>query len=278
MPILYHGSPHRFDSFSTDHIGRGEGFQTFGWGLYFASREEIADWYRAKLSPVPTFRYKNLVYDRKQTERFRWFGMTRNGLDLGDAISSTVKKIIQYHPRRDDLEKIESGWGYWLVQYMIGRILDGTEDTKSIGDSFVPEHLYDDERDDYELFLSIVVRECSKIVRDFPTQKGFVYEIEIPDSHFADWDKTGTAQNSAVRYALDKIDPDLDLTKPFAQLYQQISKKFASDKAASLALHHWGVSGIQYANGATRNSHDEQDHNYVIFSASSITIRKSKAY
>src|SRR5690606_6130189 len=32
----FHGSPHRFDRFSLQHIGTGEGAQAFGWGLYFA--------------------------------------------------------------------------------------------------------------------------------------------------------------------------------------------------------------------------------------------------
>jgi len=46
----YHGSPHEFDQFSLDAIGTGEGAQAFGWGLYFASRREIAEWYRDALS------------------------------------------------------------------------------------------------------------------------------------------------------------------------------------------------------------------------------------
>lgn len=32
----YHGTPHRFDEFSLDAIGTGEGAQAHGWGLYFA--------------------------------------------------------------------------------------------------------------------------------------------------------------------------------------------------------------------------------------------------
>jgi len=46
----YHGSPHRFDNFSTDHIGAGEGIQAFGWGLYFTGSRGIAEWYRNKLT------------------------------------------------------------------------------------------------------------------------------------------------------------------------------------------------------------------------------------
>ena len=46
----YHGGPHRFDKFSLDAIGTGEGAQAFGWGLYFADRKGVAKSYRESLS------------------------------------------------------------------------------------------------------------------------------------------------------------------------------------------------------------------------------------
>ena len=42
----YHGSPHRFDAFSTDAVGTGEGAQAHGWGLYFAADKKTAINYR----------------------------------------------------------------------------------------------------------------------------------------------------------------------------------------------------------------------------------------
>lgn len=45
----WHGSPHQFDSFSTEHIGSGEGAQLHGWGLYFAEDQAVADRYRGTL-------------------------------------------------------------------------------------------------------------------------------------------------------------------------------------------------------------------------------------
>jgi hypothetical protein len=46
----FHGTPHRFDKFTLDHIGEGEGAQAFGWGLYFADRRGVANFYREELS------------------------------------------------------------------------------------------------------------------------------------------------------------------------------------------------------------------------------------
>ena len=50
MLSAWHGSPHNFDEFSTSAIGTGEGAQVYGWGLYFSSKKEIAEWYRDNLS------------------------------------------------------------------------------------------------------------------------------------------------------------------------------------------------------------------------------------
>jgi hypothetical protein len=46
----YHGSPHRFEKFSTSKIGTGEGAQAYGHGLYFAENPSVARGYRDKLS------------------------------------------------------------------------------------------------------------------------------------------------------------------------------------------------------------------------------------
>lgn len=49
----FHGTPQReIDAFSLNRIGTGEGNQAFGWGLYFASRRDVADAYRGALTGV----------------------------------------------------------------------------------------------------------------------------------------------------------------------------------------------------------------------------------
>jgi hypothetical protein len=43
--IAWHGSPHKFDKFSLDKIGTGEGAQAYGNGLYVAESPEVAQNY-----------------------------------------------------------------------------------------------------------------------------------------------------------------------------------------------------------------------------------------
>jgi hypothetical protein len=46
----FHGSPHDFDKFDAAHIGKGEGAQAYGHGLYFAEAEGVARQYRDALT------------------------------------------------------------------------------------------------------------------------------------------------------------------------------------------------------------------------------------
>lgn len=47
--VAWHGTPYRFDKFSLDNIGSGEGNQAFGHGLYFAGNPEVAKYYRDEI-------------------------------------------------------------------------------------------------------------------------------------------------------------------------------------------------------------------------------------
>jgi len=70
--IAFHGSAADFDQFRLEKIGTGEGAQMYGYGLYFADKEAIADFYRGALTDAPydykidgqsvSEMYRNAVY------------------------------------------------------------------------------------------------------------------------------------------------------------------------------------------------------------------------
>lgn len=60
----WHGSPHIFETFSTDFMGSGEGAQAHGWGLYFALNRKTAEGYRARLADDGVvIKVKNYEFD-----------------------------------------------------------------------------------------------------------------------------------------------------------------------------------------------------------------------
>ena len=60
----YHGTPHRFDEFSTEKIGTGEGAQAHGWGLYFAKNRETSERYKEDL--------EQNYFDKRKLERIEY--------------------------------------------------------------------------------------------------------------------------------------------------------------------------------------------------------------
>ena len=66
----YHGSPHSFDRFSTDHIGEGAGSQSFGWGIYITSDRKIAEGY-AELGISEEDKASDIEYFKKTLEAAR---------------------------------------------------------------------------------------------------------------------------------------------------------------------------------------------------------------
>jgi hypothetical protein len=59
----YHGTGYKFDKFSKDKIGQGQGAQTYGWGLYFAENRDVAKKYSQEIA-------QSLTPDKDQLEKY----------------------------------------------------------------------------------------------------------------------------------------------------------------------------------------------------------------
>ena len=117
----WHGSPHKFDKFSMDQIGTGEGAQAYGHGLYFADSEDVARQYRDTLS-LNGYQDNNANYSKalelglSAGEFDRFEGMvrmaaTKNGLDTG-RISKDLQEYLQWPD--DSMPALESFVGEYL--------------------------------------------------------------------------------------------------------------------------------------------------------------------
>ena len=94
----FHGTPHKVDKFSTEQIGTGEGAQAYGWGLYFAESEDVAQGYRDALT-VTYFAKRRLkkaggdidvalTEARERASRYRKGG--------ADAYASAIEEDIRF--------------------------------------------------------------------------------------------------------------------------------------------------------------------------------------
>lgn len=207
-PMVYHGSPHDFDQFSTDKIGTGEGNAMYGWGLYFADTQEVAKWYRDK------FQFPDSVLFNKT--RYSIF-TNQAGKDMFDyysplaVISDTIKKRLPTWFAADtssigysttDLEKAEDmmeGWGenfikFVLLQIAKNRSTNGLQDMLAEFTNTIP---IDD--DEYELWFKLTDKILTAIHTSISVEKenstGSFYHAEIPDNaHWIYHDKRWSEQ------------------------------------------------------------------------------------
>lgn len=245
----YHGTPHRgIDKFSTDKIGTGEGAQVYGWGLYFASKREIAEWYRRGLS--------------RGTPEVKLNGRTLKG-DVLNTIANKLGDTLDVISKEDVLAEIDRR----MEAYTTG------------GDTYAKWAIK-------ELAAARKKLEKSKSFEvKLGDNPGQLYEVDIPeDDTMLLWDKPLSEQPEGVRKALQKLDwIDSSVFAEYTgqQLYEgqvrdgvTFDNKPRSDaqRDASLALAAAGVKGIKYLDGTSR-SQGEGSYNYVVFSGDDVAIR-----
>ena len=114
----FHGTPHKFDRFTTDKIGSGESTQWFGWGLYFTDDESIANWYSKSVRELKNkehvekkikLYYKNeLVYDNVPNglDRHSFWKVMKNFKEL-NGLPSDILNISKSYERFMNYKKSE---------------------------------------------------------------------------------------------------------------------------------------------------------------------------
>jgi len=239
----YHGTPYKFDKFSLDHMGSGEGAQAYGWGLYFAGDKSVANWYREKL------KRSDVMVDGKEVAASLSIVKTQeavvDALGYAGREAQVAKSILNYY-------------------------LSGTE-WKTI-----------EKIDFYDNTTAKAILPDLKARVSQTENTGQLYAVEIPDENYLLWDRPLSEQPSAVREALEKLMPGLP-DKDWntgEKIYKSIGGKeaftsqSARDKAASLALREAGISGIKYLDGSSRGK-GEGNYNYVIFDDAAIQIKET---
>ena len=284
----YHGTPYRgIDKFSTDNIGTGEGAQAYGWGLYFASKREIAEYYRETLTP-----------------------RTNEPVVIWDGYPITYDEINTL-PGDDNL--ILS-----MVHHLISHGTAGTKQEILNATVVALKEDFSEEAGFTADWQAAVDAIADRIDVEVPN-KGQLYEVDIPeDSEMLLWDKPLSEQPDAVREALGQLKTTLDtagLLHPYLaqknyksrrvripafapteknaewdeltgqELYRQILDRAhsddalglfdlgeRSDQAASKYLATLGIKGIKYLDGGSR-MFGEGSYNYVVFSGDDVAIR-----
>jgi GH24 family phage-related lysozyme (muramidase) len=256
LQSAYHGSPYRFDKFSTAAIGTGEGAQAFGYGLYFTEDRDIAEWYREKLTEYS----KTFTKDGKT--------LNTGGLALPiEALKEyyTPGQIVPgYASNQKVLQFIDGDEEGWYVE---------TISVDAQGNEIPGER-------PRTHFTTPDSRTFKKVMesRGWQTDKGQTYEVEIPEKEqMLDWEETYSKQSEYVKDRLDSVMKQIYKTDPEVKwksgksFYKAISNQLGSDKKASNFLKSKGIFGIQYS--AQGGKSDKK--NFVIFEDRDVEIVRS---
>ena len=293
----YHGTPHKFDNFSTEHIGSGEGAQAHGWGLYFASNKDISENYRKDLlesySNMSSLKYKGQPVEEENL-RTALYRLKKNGLE--DALFYIDKKLQFYKEQYErDKKEYSRVKGYLETKKIL---LDRAVKVKKMLKDVKPDdidinngQLYevDIPEDDVMLDEDLPFSKQSKKVQeglksltsnldDGMSKEAILeeierIEIEIEENENNDYIDLGQREyiSECLEMALDHMKGKLALVDiensnlKGRTIYKAISEHLESDELASKKLNEYGIKGIKY------NGHQDGEC-YVVFDDKAVQV------
>ncbi|MCB1470252.1 MAG: hypothetical protein KDK08_24600 [Rhizobiaceae bacterium] len=260
----FHGSPHDFDRFSSEHIGKGEGAQSYGHGLYFADRENVAKMYRDKLTDRTNFlRPDGTQWNADGLEHLNVRALARKG-DLDAAIA-----------KADEIAATDSP-----VAAMAARDATALRQIQSSGGIAPnPGHMYEvrinaDPINDFLDWDKPLSQQSEKVRGALSSADLIPYTVVDNAGNRLDFSR-GMTRSEAEKFAEArggvvkvKHDADFDAVRK-AQMGTGRGEGAQAD--VSNTLREAGIPGIRYLDQGSRGA-GEGSSNYVVFDDSLIEI------
>ena len=270
----YHGTPHRFEEFSLDKIGTGEGAQAHGWGLYFAENKDVSEGYRRQLTDKKEWFYDGKlipkesiinyieIYNGNKKERINFYTKLKN--DFSQAIediknSEGAYKYLDQKAKENDLKIYEKELEDTV------RILDEVENIDKNKITFSGGQLFE-----VDIPESDVLLDENKSFSEQPklVQKAI---LNIIDYLYRNQYRYGNIDNLSsalrtIRNGKDKLEDKYEITG--GVIYNEIADIIGSAKNTSLMLNNRGIKGITYDGKSDGRC-------YVIFDDKAIEITQA---
>lgn len=240
---VYHGSPHRFDRFSMENVGTGEGSQAYGHGLYFSEERAVSDEYRHVLGGKDAMSVS--------------FGGRSIDLQADSLDSKVAARLKNYY--RDDINA--------AVEDYRARLNGAEAAAREDGDAARLAQTLDE-----RAALDEAAAQGIKI-----EPPGSLYTVDLAASRdeLLDWEKPLSEQSAKVREALQRVDdPELRELLESSDAESLTGEQLAppgSEIAAKFRAA--GIKGISYI-GEFRKTDGQGARNYVIFDEDLIHIRE----
>lgn len=282
-----HASPHSFRKFDTAFMGKGEGAQAYGWGLYFAENPEVNRAYMDRFSQNK----ETLIREIEAYSERKFYSVHSD-------LIYTLRQLSVLYP-----DKVLADGLRQYINTESVRVKRRREEAGDDAPNYMA-HILKREEEKLKDLQQILnwIHSGGELSAEMLSASNYRVELNVDDSVLLDWDRPvpenlrALMQSSpveAVRELAGALSTNRDGTKYWTyQDYtgEAIYKKLMDDlfmdrprsevpdkngrqKAASLALLDSGIKGIRYADGLSRREEgDEQTYNYVIFDGHDIKI------
>lgn len=208
----FHGSPYRFSKFQLQHIGKGEGAQAYGYGLYFAENPKVAESYRDALSRN---RDRPLI----------------NG-----------QHTDQYAPLAEGNEYAKSAWKEVWSNYEENDSLDDAKEQAIQNLNVSKKQVQGFEPIGDDAYLNNEAAKIDEAIAFISSIESITYEkvgalyevdLDINDDQLLLWDVDIEQQSPSVRQSLNKILENKSLRRIiFAQVEKQIEGRNIKEQDA----------------------------------------------
>ena len=281
-----HASPHSFRKFDTAFMGKGEGAQAYGWGLYFAENPEV------------NRSYMNQFAQDKATWKFREVETGVIEVMQRSLVGSFLPKDALPEAKEDasDIawsvlgDLVDAARGSMTVLDIVMELHDEIDTNRKYAETYPQER---EKLEQLEGFMLSLLDHLDEIEVRTGMPSNYRVELNVEDSELMGWDYVDEtvlallkdSPVEEVRYALERAERRADYRGENVSgkdVYQELFDAFwdgedgtkqEAQKAASVSLLSSDIKGIKYADGYTRNkAEEEQTYNYVIFDGNDIKI------
>ena len=281
-----HASPHSFRKFSTDFMGKGEGAQAYGWGLYFAENPKVNRSYMNQFAQdKATWKFREVetgvieVMQRSQVGSF----LPKDALPEAKEDASDIAWSVL-----GDL--VDAARGSMTVLDIVMELHDEIDTNRKYAETYPQER---EKLEQLEGFMLSLLDHLDEIEVRTGMPSNYRVELNVEDSELLGWDYVDEtvlallkdSPVEEVRYALEHAERRADYRGENVSgkdVYQELFDAFwdgedgtkqEAQKAASVSLLSSDIKGIRYADGYTRGKvEEEQTYNYVIFDGNDIKI------
>uniref|UniRef100_UPI00402625EA ADP-ribosyltransferase-containing protein n=1 Tax=Akkermansia muciniphila TaxID=239935 RepID=UPI00402625EA len=280
-----HASPHSFRKFDTAFMGKGEGAQAYGWGLYFAENPEV------------NRSYMNQFAQDKATWKFREVETGVIEVMQRSLVGSFLPKDALPEAKEDasDIawsvlgDLVDAARGSMTVLDIVMELHDEIDTNRKYAETYPQER---EKLEQLEGFMLSLLDHLDEI--EVRTGMPSNYRVELNVEDYLDfmeggellfWDKGyGSSTTSRIGdWLLDEgkeeaysLFNDKDPENGYwmgGKIYRSLEDALGSPREASEFLLRHGVKGIRYADGFSRwKAEEKQTYNYVIFDGNDIKI------